>query len=105
MGPYPGSNVHSSRATSLFLLSDGVDYYARLVDIAGKPDEDERAAVRVVLERYHQRAQVYYEIMRSTGSVTAQDIEQLVALWHDLWSTLEEAVSPGLWERISALAG
>ncbi len=90
---------------ALFLLTDGVVYYAQLVDVAGSPDEADRAAVEAVLVQYRARVQTRYAAMQAAGVVTEQDLEDLVACWHELWRTLEDSVSPALWAQIKMLAG
>lgn len=90
---------------ALFLASDGVDYYARLIDVAGAPDESDRAAVRAVLERSHVRLRPLLERMRTADAVTDRDQAELAALWSALWEGIEQAVSPALWTRIAMLAG
>lgn len=90
---------------ALFLESDGVDYYARLIDVAGEPGEADRAAVRSVLERFHQRLQVPLQRLQGVNAVTAQDQDELAALWEELWRAIEDAVSPAVWKRIEMLAG
>lgn len=90
---------------ALFLLSDGVAYYARLIDIAGEPDEADRAQVKAVLERYHAQAAAHYQALRTAGSVTEADVAQLAALWQALWNELEQTISPALWSNIHPLAG
>jgi uncharacterized coiled-coil protein SlyX len=90
---------------ALFLGSDGVDYYARLVDVAGAPSEVDRAAVRTLLEQSHERLRPLLERMRAANAVSDQDQAELAALWDALWAGIEEAVTPALWERIAMLSG
>ena len=90
---------------ALFLASDGVDYYARLVEVAGDPSEADRAAVRTVLEQSYDRLRPLLERMQGADAVTDQDQAELAALWHALWEGIEQAVSPALWARIAKLSG
>ncbi len=90
---------------ALFLLTDGVGYYGRLVALAGAPSAAEQAVVDAVLVRYHARVQTRFEAMQRAGSVADGDVEALVTLWHSLWRDIEQAVSPALWARIAPLAG
>ena len=90
---------------ALFLASDGVDYYARLVEVAGEPSEADRAAVRAVLERSYNRLRPLLKQMQAADTVTDQDQAALAALWDALWEGIEESVSPALWQRIAMLSG
>lgn len=90
---------------ALFLASDGVGYYARLIEVAGAPSEAERAAVRAVLDRSYDRLRLHLERMRKNDAVTDQDQVELAALWNQLWIEVKGAVGKVLWERIALLAG
>lgn len=102
--PAPAA-VRPQAGKALFLASGGVAYYARLVDAAGAPDEAERAAVRAVLEQYHERLQGPLQRMHHAGAVTEQDQTELADLWTALWADIERAVSPAVWARLATLAG
>jgi hypothetical protein len=90
---------------ALFLASDGVDYYARLIDVAGAPGDTDREQVRAVLKRSYDRLRPLLERMQAADAVTDQDQAELAALWDALWEEIEESVSPALWARIAMLAG
>lgn len=90
---------------ALFLLTNGVNYYAKLIEVAGSPAEPDRAAVRAVLERSHDRVGSQYRAMLDAGVVTETDLDGLVATWCDMWAEIERAVSPELWARIEMLSG
>jgi hypothetical protein len=102
--PVPDA-VPPQAGKALFLLSDGVAYYARLIEVAGGPSDADRAAVRQVLAQYHARVQRRYRAMREADAVTDADLAWLVAQWHALWEALEDAVDPALWTKIKMLAG
>lgn len=90
---------------ALFLLSDGVAYYTRLIETAGTPSTSDRAAIQQVLERFHAQVQMRYRAMHDVGAVSEADIAWLVAQWHALWAALKAAVHPALWAEIEMLAG
>jgi hypothetical protein len=97
--------VPPQASKALFLLSDGVDYYARLVETAGTPTDADRAAVQRVLERYHARVQRRYQTMRDANAVTEDDVSWLASQWQAIWGALKENVSPALWAQIKMLGG
>lgn len=102
--PVPDA-VPPQAGKALFLLSDGVAYYARLIEVAGEPSDADRAAVRQVLEQYHRQVQRRYRTMRDADAVTDADLAWLVSQWHAMWDALKENVSPALWARIKMLGG
>jgi len=102
--PVP-ETVPPQAGKALFLLSDGVAYYTRLIETAGHPSAADRAAIQRVLERFHNQMQTRYQAMRAVGAVSDADIAWLVAQWHALWAALEAAVRPALWAEIERLAG
>ena len=98
--PVPG-HVTPQAGKALFLLSGGVDYYARLIDVAGSPSPEDAAAARTILEKYKEAvAAAVTEHEDDDGRVAA-----LSDLWLSMWSDIESGVANAIWDRIRMLAG
>ncbi len=89
---------------ALFLLTGGVEYYAQLVQLAGEPDPEDKAAVREILSKYHELVRAAVELAMSERAHPVQTPE-LSHLWHALWAEIQQRVSKRLWTRIRMLAG
>ena len=78
----PVPEVPNPRAArSVFLLSEGVDYYTEAIRHMAGADAATLVAVRAVLTTYAQRAQA---VVAADGN----DPERLGALWVELWDEL-----------------
>ena len=97
------SEVPPPAAKALFLLEGGVDYYARMVQLAGSPSPEEREAVRAILTTY--RDEVQQRLARTAKAKHAPDLAALAELWEDLWEEMAQQVSPELWAQIGNLVG
>jgi len=102
--PVPDSTPPQA-AKALQLLAGGVEYYARLIEVAGGPDASDRAAVERVLTEAHQRVRTRFDAVQAANGVSSSDIEWLVEAWHALWGEIERAVTPDLWAKIEMLSG
>lgn len=95
--PVP-SKVSPDASRALFLVSGGVDYFSRMVQVAGDPTPKEREAVRKKLMAYQAKVRKY--LAQKDEASHNPDVVELAGFWQALWVEIAEEVSPELWSQL-----
>lgn len=82
------------------LLGDGRDYYRDLVEASADLSATDLRRVRRLFARAHDRA---HDLLHGEGA-NRVPVEDLGALWVDLWRGIRDVVDADAWDRIRGLA-
>ena len=101
--PVP-DHVPPQAGKALHLVSNGIDYYMGLIDLAGAPSVVEERKIRSAMENARTAVVSWRNANAQSNAIHASGVEQLVKVWIDMWKRIEFLSSESLWNSIKDLA-
>ena len=100
--------VPPSAGKAMYLLDRGIEYYARMVELVGRPSPQEREIIHETLAAYQDSVRSHlddYSQPDAEEQIAAQEVDvgALTSLWIGLWEEVAQNSGPELRSKLSSL--
>jgi len=86
-------------------LAAGSGYVDALLQVVGRPDSGEAAALREVVHRSRAGVLAILAPVQRRPVLDAADEARLAQSWNELWDSLRRTASPAVWARLEPYIG
>ena len=104
LGLDPPEGVTAAAGKAAHLLAGGVEYYAALIERAGRPSEEEMGVARHLLQVRREEADRVLTAWSADGMSDAECVDRLDLIWEGLWSDLLGGVTATVADRLRPLS-
>ncbi len=101
----PPEDPSPKAGKALFLLSGGVEYYAKLIDLASDLSGTESDSVTAVIRSSRVEVEDTVAECLEGAPVEKAHLAELAEIWDAMWSRIRRGLPASKWSRVASLSG